>query len=189
MAVSYLTPGERSELLARARRAAASALGAPFEGLPPPDPSGKLLEPGMAFVTWKLEGRLRGCIGSIEPVRPLWADVEANAVHALLRDPRFEPVEAPELARLHLEISVLSPFVPVADPLASIVIGTHGLLVETGSRRGLLLPQVPVEWGWNVETFLGQACRKAGLPADVWRERGFATISSFTADVFGESGG
>jgi AmmeMemoRadiSam system protein A len=139
----------------------------------------------MSFVTWKKDGQLRGCIGSIEPVRPLWADVQANAVHALLDDPRFPPATADELARLDLEISVLSPFVPVADPLHAVEIGVHGLLVERGPRRGILLPQVPVEWGWDVPTFLGHACRKAGLPPDAWRDRD-TTLSTFSAEVFGE---
>jgi AmmeMemoRadiSam system protein A len=131
----------------------------------------------MCFVTWKRDGQLRGCIGSVEPVRPLWADVEANAVHGLLDDPR-----------LRLEISVLTPFVPVSDPLHAVTIGVHGLLVERGPRRGLLLPQVPVEWGWDVPAFLAHSCRKAGLPADAWRDPE-TTISTFTAEVFGEEDG
>ncbi len=139
----------------------------------------------MSFVTWKRAGQLRGCIGSVEPVRPLWADVQANAVHALLDDPRFPPATAGELAGLDLEISVLSPFVPVADPLHAVTIGVHGLLVERGRRRGILLPQVPVEWGWDLPTFLGHACRKAGLPADAWKD-GDTVLSTFEADVFGE---
>jgi AmmeMemoRadiSam system protein A len=141
----------------------------------------------MSFVTWKRLGRLRGCIGSVEPVRPLWADVEANAVHALLRDPRFLPTAPHEFPHLRAEISVLSPFVPVADPLSAVEIGMHGLLVEQGHRRGLLLPQVAVEWDWDVPTFLRHACLKAGLPEDAWREgRAPATVSTFAAEVFGE---
>jgi AmmeMemoRadiSam system protein A len=141
----------------------------------------------MSFVTWKRLGRLRGCIGSVEPVLPLWADVEANAVHALLRDPRFPPATPLEFPHLRADISVLSPFVPVSDPLHAIEIGVHGLLVERGSRRGLLLPQVAAEWGWDAETFLGHACLKAGLPEDAWREgRAPATVFTFAAEVFGE---
>ena len=179
-----LTPEQRRDLLVRAGAAAARALGIPFRGIPLPNPSGRLAEPGMCFVTWKRDGELRGCIGSVEPVRPLWADVEANAVHALLEDPRFPPVTAAELPLLDLEISVLTPFVPVADPLRAVEIGVHGLLVELGHHRGLLLPQVPVEWGWDVPTFLAHSCRKAGLPADAWRDAR-TTISTFTAEVFG----
>jgi AmmeMemoRadiSam system protein A len=139
----------------------------------------------MSFVTWKKGGQLRGCIGSVEPVRPLWADVQANAVHALLDDPRFPPATPGELARLQLEISVLSPFVAVSDPLRSVEVGVDGLLVERGHRRGLLLPQVAGEWGWTTPEFLGHACRKAGLPEDAWRD-GRTTISTFSAEVFGE---
>jgi AmmeMemoRadiSam system protein A len=142
----------------------------------------------MCFVTWKRGGRLRGCIGSVEPVRPLIADVESNAVHALLRDPRFPPATPKDFPAYRVEISVLSPFAVAADPTA-IEIGVHGLLVEKGRRRGLLLPQVAVEWKWSVETFLRQACLKAGLPEEAWREgTPPATVSSFTAEVFGEAG-
>jgi AmmeMemoRadiSam system protein A len=182
-----LSEAERSELLARARRAGASALGTAVSGPPLPEPSGRLVEPGMCFVTWTRTGRLRGCIGSLEPVRPLWADVEANAVHALLRDPRFPPATPKEFPLYRVEISVLSPFVVAEDPTA-IEIGVHGLLVEKGRRRGLLLPQVAVQWAWDVETFLRQVCLKAGLPETAWKEDGFppATVSTFTAEVFGE---
>jgi AmmeMemoRadiSam system protein A len=180
-----LNRAEKTQLLLRARRAAAASLGLPPPAFDVPEPEGRLAEPGMCFVTWKKDGELRGCIGSVEPVRPLWADVQANAVHALLEDPRFPPATAEELARLHLEISVLSPFVPVSDPLHTVLIGLHGLLVERGPRRGILLPQVPVEWEWDVPTFLGHACRKAGLPLDAWKDAG-TVLSTFEAEVFGE---
>lgn len=185
-----LTNVERSELLARARRAGAIALEIPTRISVPREPSGRLAEPGMSFVTWKRDGQLRGCIGSVEPVRPLWADVEANAVHALLEDPRFPAATSDEFSYFRAEISVLSPFVPVSDPLAEVEVGVHGLLVEMGRRRGILLPQVAVEWGWDVPTFLGQACRKAGLPVNAWQGAGpRAEISTFMAEVFGEAGG
>ncbi|HUM02530.1 MAG TPA: AmmeMemoRadiSam system protein A [Thermoanaerobaculia bacterium] len=189
MSIPALSETERSELVARARRAGASALGLPVSGLPPAEPVGRLAEPGMCFVTWTRAGRLRGCIGSVEPIRPLWADVEANAVHALLRDPRFPPATPKDLPLYRVEISVLSPFTVVADP-AAIEIGVHGLLVEKGRRRGLLLPQVAVQWSWDVETFLRQVCLKAGLPETAWKEDGSppATVSTFTAEVFGEPG-
>lgn len=185
-----LSPAQRSELIARARAAATKALGSLSQRISFPDPAGRLLDPGMSFVTWKRGGRLRGCIGSVEPLRPLWADVEANAVHALLEDPRFRPATPGELPFLGLEISVLSPFEPVSDPLRDVTVGVHGLLVGTGRQRGLLLPQVPVEWGWDVSEFLGQACLKAGLPEDAWRGgRALAAVCTFTAEVFGEPGG
>jgi AmmeMemoRadiSam system protein A len=180
-----LTRSEKTQLLLRARGAAAAALGLPPPAFDVPEPEGRLAGPGMCFVTWKRDGQLRGCIGSVEPVRPLWADVQANAVHALLDDPRFPPATARELARLHLEISVLSPFVRASDPLHTVEIGVHGLLIERGPRRGLLLPQVPVEWNWDVPQFLAQACRKAGLHADAWQDAD-TVVSTFEAEVFGE---
>jgi AmmeMemoRadiSam system protein A len=141
----------------------------------------------MCFVTWKRDGRLRGCIGSVEPVRPLFVDAEGNSVQALLRDPRFPPATAKEFPRYRAEISVLSPFVAAQDPVSAVVIGVHGLLVEKGKRIGLLLPQVAVEWKWDVETFLRQACLKAGLPEEAWREGSPpATVYTFSAEVFGE---
>jgi AmmeMemoRadiSam system protein A len=186
VSVTPLSESERAQLLARARRAGAAALGLPLSGSAFEEPSGRLAEPGMCFVTWRRGGRLRGCIGSVDVFRPLVADVEANAVHALLRDPRFPPATPKDLPGYRVEISVLSPFVLAADPTA-IEIGVHGLLVEKGLRRGLLLPQVPVEWKWNVETFLRQACLKAGLPEEAWRDgHPPATVSTFTAEVFGE---
>jgi len=186
MTVSPLDSEERAQLLARARRAALVALGLPAGGPPSAPPSGRLAEPGMSFVTWKREGRLRGCIGSVEPVRPLWQDVEANAVHALLRDPRFPPATPKEFPRYRADVSVLTPFELEPDPLR-IEIGVHGLLVEKGRRRGLLLPQVAVEWNWDVPTFLAQACLKAGLPEDAWRQGSPpATVWTFRAEVFGE---
>lgn len=188
MSVTLLTPRERAELLSRARRAGAAALGVPPTGSATAPPTGRLGEAGMCFVTWKRDGRLRGCIGSVEPVRPLWADVEANAVHALLRDPRFPPATPKEFPRYRAEISVLSPFAQAPDPVPAIAIGVHGLLIEKGHRRGLLLPQVAVEWKWDVETFLKQACLKAGLPEEAWREGSPpATVYTFSAEVFGES--
>jgi len=186
MTVSPLDLRQRAELLGRARRAGLDALGLPAPGPEWPEPSGRLAEPGMSFVTWKRDGRLRGCIGSVDPVRPLWQDVEMNAVYALLHDPRFPPATAKEFPRYRADVSVLSPFEVCSDP-SRIVIGVHGLLVEKGRRRGLLLPQVAVEWNWDVPTFLRQCCLKAGLPEDAWREGSPPpAIHTFSAEVFGE---
>jgi len=99
-----------------------------------------------------------------------------------MEDPRFPPVRAAELDMLQLEISVLSPMFTIAPE--DVVVGKHGLLISHGGRRGLLLPQVAPEWGWDRETFLAQTCRKAGLPPDQWRHG--AKIEAFTAEVFGE---
>lgn len=136
-----------------------------------------------AFVTLHKQGHLRGCVGYIESARPLYQTVRECALAAALHDTRFDPVEPEELSRLHLEISVLSPLADVAPE--EIEIGRHGLLVSRGFQRGLLLPQVAVEWKWDRERFLRETCRKAGLPEDDWR-RG-ARLQAFTAQIFAES--
>ena len=144
--------------------------------------AGPLEEPRGAFVTLMKRARLRGCIGFIEAVKPLYRTVEECAVSAALNDPRFDPVRADELDELHLEISVLSDLVDVRPE--DVEVGRHGLLISLGWRRGLLLPQVAVEWKWDREQFLSATCQKAGLAPEAWR-RG-ARIQAFTAQVFGE---
>jgi len=136
-----------------------------------------------AFVTLKKQGQLRGCIGQVEGVAPLFETVAGCAVSSAVRDPRFPPVTLDELPDLHLEISVLTPPSPVAN-VEDIVVGRDGLIIEKGYHRGLLLPQVPTEWGWNRDEFLQHLCRKAGLGLDEWKSG--ATIYSFQALVFGE---
>jgi AmmeMemoRadiSam system protein A len=137
-----------------------------------------------AFVTLRKRGQLRGCIGTLECRRSLPEEVARVAVSAAQEDPRFEPVRASEIPDLDVEVSVLGPLEPIdpSDPDA-IVIGRHGLVVEQGWRRGLLLPQVATEWNWNRETFLEQTCAKAGLPKDCWKTG--AKVYRFAADVFG----
>lgn len=136
-----------------------------------------------AFVTLRKNKRLRGCIGFIEPIAPLYKTVMQAAVYAASRDKRFPPVREDELSEVEIEISVLTPPRKIQDP-KSIEVGRHGLIIEQGVRRGLLLPQVPVEENWNQSTYLQQACRKAGLPRDAW-EKG-ADIFVFEAVVFKE---
>jgi AmmeMemoRadiSam system protein A len=182
-ATDRLGASERAELLERARRAAAEALSL-ASAVAPAEPSGLLAEPGAAFVTWRRDGKLRGCIGSVEPVRPLAVDVERNAVAALLHDPRFAPTTGRDFPRLTLEISVLSPRERIASP-DELEIGVHGVYVEKGARRGLLLPQVAPEWGWAAEELLEQVCLKAGLPGEAWRRPDVA-LSRFAAEVFGD---
>jgi len=176
---------EQSALLRLARRAVEAAVrGDAGPDLAAEGVSGALAAPGAAFVTLHLHGQLRGCIGTVTPRgEPLAQNVVAMARAAALEDPRFAPLRPEELGALDLEISVLGPLVPVDDP-GEVVVGRDGLLVEEGLRRGLLLPQVPVEWGWSRETFLGQTCAKAGLPADAWRRN--ARVFRFEAEVFGE---
>jgi len=143
-----------------------------------------LAEQRGAFVTIKKKGRLRGCIGYIEAVKPLVETVSEMATAAALRDHRFSPVSAEELDQLELEISVLSPLYKISDP-EEIEVGRHGLIVRLGAYQGLLLPQVATEYGWDRETFLSQTCRKAGLPPDAWKAKDIE-IQAFTAEVFGE---
>lgn len=137
-----------------------------------------------AFVTLKKHGELRGCIGTLECRQSLAEEVARVAISAALEDPRFSPVRASELEDLDVEVSVLGPLerIDPADPSA-IEIGRHGLVVEMGPRRGLLLPQVATEWNMDRETFLAHTCAKAGLPADCWRKG--AAVYRFAAEVFG----
>jgi AmmeMemoRadiSam system protein A len=144
--------------------------------------AGALQTPCGAFVTLTERGRLRGCIGHIEAVKPLYVTVRECARAAALEDPRFDPVTPAELSSLHIEISILSPLVDIAPQ--EVELGRHGLLISRGGRRGLLLPQVAEEWNWNREQFLQETCLKAGLPADAWQQG--ARIQAFTAQVLKE---
>ncbi len=143
-----------------------------------------LLEPRGVFVTLKKRGGLRGCIGFIEPVAPLAKAVVQCAIYAATEDPRFPPVREAELKDLEVELSVLTPAKEITNP-ALVRVGTHGLIMQRGDRRGVLLPQVPVENGWDRETFLDEACLKAGLPSDAWKKG--ARIFTFEAIVFHET--
>ncbi len=116
------------------------------------------------------------------PTQSLYATVAESAAAAALDDPRFEPVTPAEAPHLKIEISVLSPLQTIRPE--DVVVGQHGLVVTQGNRRGLLLPQVPIEWNWDRETFLAQTCLKAGLPADAWTRA--AQLQAFTAEVFAE---
>ena len=175
------SPEERRSLLELAHRAILAALEDKAIDLTPP--SAHLAEPRGAFTTLHLEGQLRGCVGYVAAVHPLYRTVAETAVAAAFHDTRFHPVSQEEAPRLEIEISVLSPLKPIRP--AEIEIGRHGLVVGRGHQRGLLLPQVPLEYGWDVETFLEETCHKAGLPPDAW-QRG-ATIEGFTAEVFGDA--
>ena len=178
---AYLDAAQRKDLLGIARRALDRYLDS---GKIPPEEGarGKLAAPGAAFVTLTKKGRLRGCIGYTEAVAPLFKVVQECAVAAATEDPRFPPVSQNELPSLRVEISVLTPLVPIRPE--EVEVGRHGLMIAQGRMRGLLLPQVPVEWGWDRETFLDQTCVKAGLSPSAWRHG--ATLRAFTAEVFGE---
>ncbi|MBI3857347.1 MAG: AmmeMemoRadiSam system protein A [Planctomycetes bacterium] len=157
-----LSPEDRATLLDLARRTVAAAA----SGLDLPtlrNPDGPLREKGAVFVTLKIGGELRGCIGHLEAHMPLWESVRDMAAAAAERDTRFSPLGPDEVPRLSYEISVLSPMVPIRPD--QIVVGTHGLYVKhEGVASGLLLPQVAVEWGWTPEEFLRRTFDKAGLP-------------------------
>jgi len=134
-----------------------------------------------AFVTLKKKGGLRGCIGFIDSVLPLYETVIRASIYAACRDQRFPPVSVEELKDLEVEISVLSPLKKINNPHL-IKVGKHGLIISKEDKKGLLLPQVPVENRWSRETFLQQACLKAGLPRNAWKEG--ADIYIFEAIVF-----
>ncbi len=146
----------------------------------------KLKEPGAAFVTLhkKSDHQLRGCIGQIVATMPLWECIREMAVAAASQDPRFTPVKEKELDNLHIEISVLTKPVKIKN-VEEIVVGKHGLIMSRGWQRGLLLPQVPTEWGWDRDKFLDQTCLKAGMGPGCWRDDD-VVIETFTAVVFAE---
>ena len=178
------SPEERRILLETAHRAIEAAFTErQFVALPDARtlPT-RLNQPRGAFCTLHLEGRLRGCIGYIAAVKPLVQTVAETAISAAFYDPRFPGVTPNEAPHLKIEVSVLS--LPKPIRAQDVVVGKHGLIVSQGSRRGLLLPQVAPEHGWDAETFLAQTCVKAGLPPDAWRHG--AKLEAFTAEVFGE---
>jgi len=136
------------------------------------------------FVTLRMDGRLRGCIGTLEPVSPLGEAVIESAISAATHDPRFRPVAAGEIPALDIHLSILSPMRTVSGP-DEIVIGKHGIVVRQGMRSGVFLPEVATEQGWDLETTLSILCtEKAGLPADAWKHG--AELRVFTTQSFGE---
>jgi uncharacterized protein len=152
------------------------------EAGPPEPPTDKLREHLGAFVTLKIDGNLRGCIGNVQGSGALYRTVWDMARSAAFRDPRFPPLSEDEFKRIEYEISILSPIEPCPDP-ELVEVGRHGLIISQGGRSGLLLPQVPVEWSWDRKTFLAQTCYKAGLPRDAWKEPN-TDIFWFEAEVF-----
>jgi len=164
----------RGSVLARVTGTVAHA------GDPPPLPRASGV-----FVTLKHAGELRGCLGTLECTLTLGEEIVRCAADSASHDPRFSPVTIAELAHLSYEVSVLGPLErlhPVAT--CAITVGVHGLVVEDGGRRGVLLPQVAAERRWTAEQFLRQTCVKAKLPSDAW-QRG-ASVYLFVADVFGD---
>ena len=183
-----LDPVERAALLALARAAIERRVLGPRSdddplehalartaGLP------RLQRPGACFVTLRIDGDLRGCIGSVVAEEPLDRNVVRNAEAAACADPRFGPVSAAEVPALDIEISVLTPPRPVAS-LDEIVLGRHGVQLEVGARRSLFLPQVAIDQGWELGQLLEQLALKAGLPRRAWRE---SRLAVFETDSFG----
>jgi hypothetical protein len=154
----------------------------------------KLLQPCGVFVTINSieneEKELRGCIGYPYPTDPLVEAVIQSAISAATQDPRFDPLSKDELDKVVFEVSVLTPpqVLEVKRPQdypSKVKIGEDGLIIEKGMLKGLLLPQVPVEWNWGQEEFLCQCCIKAGLPPDNWLLPS-TRIQKFQAIIFEE---
>lgn len=179
-----LDDGEKRELLRIARATLREHFRSGF--IPPGRPHREALCRNAAvFVTLHRGGELRGCIGSMEADTPLYKAIQKMAVAAATRDSRFEPVTEDELPEIELEISVLGDHRPVSGP-DDVEVGAHGLRITSGARRGLLLPQVASEHGWDAATFVAHVCRKAGLPDDGWRSPD-AQLETFTAQVFNDT--
>jgi AmmeMemoRadiSam system protein A len=150
-------------------------------------PSPHLAEPRGVFTTIHVQGRLHGCVGYVRPIispQPvsLLRAVAETARAAAFEDTRFPPLTHEETSQLAISLSILSALKAVRP--GEITIGLHGLVVSQNGRRGLLLPQVPVEHGWDRMAFLEQTCRKAGLAPDAWQNN--AVLEVFTAEVFGD---
>lgn len=145
----------------------------------------KLRKKRGAFVTIQREGKLRGCIGTVLPIKPLYEAVRDNAINASVHDPRFPPLSAEDLDKITIEVSVLSPLTRLTS-LEDIHVGRHGLVIRKGGRNGLLLPKVAADYGWDRKTFLENVCLKASLLSQDWREG--AELYCFTAQSFREPG-
>ena len=182
-----LTPEDQRYLLSLARKtlehlgkpAGAKPIEEEVVTLPIPE---ALLAPSGVFVSLHKGESLRGCIGYVEPIMPLYQAVIENTINAARRDPRFDPVTPDEVPELNIEISVMTPPREIKS-VEEIEIGRHGLIVSKGNARGLLLPQVATDFQFDRETFLSQTCWKAGLPKNIWRE-GNIKIEVFTAQIF-----
>ena len=121
------------------------------------------------FVTLKIRGDLRGCIGSLAPVEPLYLSVHHNAVNAAMHDPRFSPVQSAELPGITVDVSILSPIRDIPN-LDAFKLGQHGIILGKGAARAVFLPEVATEQGWTKEETLSYLSQKAGLAADAWRQ-------------------
>ena len=180
--MAELTDLEKKALLALARETIRGRF-TPGKRPAPPVAGEACAEKRGVFVTLHRDGELRGCIGYPLPMKPLWEAVQEMALAAAFEDPRFPAVGAGELGALDIEISVLTVPQEVSGP-GDVQVGRDGIIVSKGFQRGLLLPQVPVEQGWDLEQYMSWGCRKAGLAPDEWRR--MVQIETFQAVVFGE---
>jgi AmmeMemoRadiSam system protein A len=178
-AMNY-SDSDKKLLLGLARAAIEAHLNGNTPAVPKDLPS-FLCEPRGVFVSLHRQGRLRGCIGYLEAVKPLGQAIQEMAAAAAFHDPRFRPLQAQELEELEVEISILTPM-RLIEKVEEIRVGTHGLYIERGFSRGLLLPQVATQCGWDRNTFLDQTCCKAGLPPDAWKDKA-TRIYTFTAEI------
>lgn len=179
---NFLTKDQQTFLLSLAREAIQHHL-ATGKALKTTVKDQQLLEKRGVFVTLKVNDQLRGCIGFPLPYKPLWEAIRDAAVSAATQDYRFQPLALEELPETKVEISVLTLPESVKD-VKEIEVGKHGIIISKGMHKGLLLPQVPVEWDWDLETYLSHGCLKAGLADDEWK-RG-VHIEIFSAQVFSE---
>jgi len=185
-----ISEDEQKILLADARESIAAELEGRSpryrrEQSAPPGAGAALGQPCGAFVTLHKGKNLRGCIGRMSASLPLEETVRVMAKEAAFGDPRFPPLGANELAQCSIEISALSPMEPCGDP-RSVKVGVHGLLLTRNGRSGVLLPQVPLEQGWDLDQYLEYICIKAGLPPGSY-DAPDAKLYTFTAIVFGEN--
>ena len=190
--MNYITDEEGAFLVKLARKAVAEYFSSKRVIEPPQDAPPKLYEKRGVFVTIETHPsrELRGCIGFPEPVYPLVEATIKASLASAFEDPRFPPLKRPELSKVVFEVSVLTPpqLIKVSKPTeypSKIKVGVDGLIVERGFFRGLLLPQVAVEYGWDEEEFLTQCCLKALLPPDAWLDP-HTKVYKFQAEVFEE---
>jgi uncharacterized protein len=180
--MSPLVSDDRRALLGIARRAVIEAVerGRQLQVAPL---AGALADPSGVFVTLRRRARLRGCIGQIEAIEPIGQAVARCAMAAALDDPRFDPVRPDEIIEIEIEISAISRLERIS--LEAIEVGRHGLMVTRGYQRGLLLPQVALEFRWTRDRFLEETCVKGGMEKQAWKDPA-ARIEAFTAEVFSE---
>ena len=180
--MAELNRKEQKELLALVRSTIKNYLASASRDYPP-NSNPVFNEKRGVFVTLHRRSELRGCIGYPLPTKSVWEAVVDNAIAASTEDPRFPSVTAAELPELDIEISVLTVPQKVANH-EQVKVGRDGIIISKGFQRGLLLPQVPTEQGWDLEQYISYGCRKAGLSQDEWKKG--VQIETFQALVFGE---